>query len=142
VDRKVLLGALLWNPTADNFPLNQRGTNVSLVSLENNAAMPLLLAAAAAAPLSARDCWRMATGGTAGAHGASWPQALCSAPQPFASRLGPLLPAFGSELYKPTQMGSLGGAEAAGPRAQPLRCPATPRRRRRAIRLAQHPLLY
>lgn len=44
-DANSIDGALLWNPTPQDFPEDARGRNTTVVSLENNFAVPLLFAA-------------------------------------------------------------------------------------------------
>lgn len=44
----MVLGALLWNPTLSDSPPDARGINATVVSLENNMAVPLLFSSIAA----------------------------------------------------------------------------------------------
>lgn len=55
-DRNVITGALLWNPVFDDFPEDARGRNTTVVSLENNMAVPLLYAAVHEQKVSFSEC--------------------------------------------------------------------------------------
>jgi hypothetical protein len=49
-------GALLWNPVFEDFPEDARGRNTTVVSLENNMAVPMLFAAVEAQGVSYSEC--------------------------------------------------------------------------------------
>ena len=49
-------GALVWNPIFDDFPQDARGRNTTVISLENNMAVPLLFAAVEEQGVSYSEC--------------------------------------------------------------------------------------
>jgi cellulose synthase/poly-beta-1,6-N-acetylglucosamine synthase-like glycosyltransferase len=81
-DANLLNGALLWAPTAkDGFP-RSRGGNATVVSLENNWALPLLFPALEAKKTPYVRCLQGA--------GALRGQALCRSGRPNELRMGPM----------------------------------------------------
>lgn len=81
-DANVLKGALLWVPTAkDGFP-RSRGGNATVVSLENNWALPLLFPALNVKASPYVRCLQGA--------GALRGQALCRSGRPNELRMGPM----------------------------------------------------
>jgi hypothetical protein len=55
-DKNEIEGALLWNPIFEDFPEDVRGRNTTVVSLENNMAVPMLFAAVAQQDISFSEC--------------------------------------------------------------------------------------
>ena len=55
-DANTIEGALLWNPVFEDFPEDARGRNTTVVSLENNMAVPMLFAAVEAQGVSYSEC--------------------------------------------------------------------------------------
>lgn len=75
-------GALLWNPTVADFPQDARGRNTTVVSLENNFAVPLLFAAVHTQSVQHTQCLN--------ARGTAFMRArVCRNGRPNAFKLGP-----------------------------------------------------
>lgn len=55
-DANTIYGALLWNPVFEDFPEDARGRNTTVVSLENNMAVPMLFAGAYTQGISFSEC--------------------------------------------------------------------------------------
>lgn len=81
-DANTITGALLWNPLFDDTPKDVRGLNTTIVSLENNMAVPLLFAAVETQGVSASACLN-------GLKTAFWNRPWCRQGRPQKSRLGP-----------------------------------------------------
>lgn len=100
-DQNEISGALLWNPIFEDFPLDVRGRNTTVVSLENNFAVPMLFAAVAQQKVSFSEC--MNAKGTAFVK-----PSICRKGRPQDDRLGPreaigqVAPEF-EGLYKPRE---------------------------------------
>jgi hypothetical protein len=100
-DFNVIKGALLWNPVFDDFSEDARGRNTTVVSLENNMAVPMLYAAVHEQKVSFSEC--MALQRTYYRK-----RAICRRGRPAKYNLGPLqavakeLPEF-EGLYKPKE---------------------------------------
>jgi hypothetical protein len=100
-DVNEISGALLWNPIFDDFPLDVRGRNTTVVSLENNFAVPMLFSAVAEQKVSFSEC--MNGKGTRFVK-----PRICAQKRPADYRLGPqqavgrLAPEF-EGLYKPRE---------------------------------------
>jgi hypothetical protein len=99
-DFNEISGALLWNPVFEDFPIDVRGRNNTVVSLENNAAVPMLFAGVAQQKVSYSECMN-----TKGTHFVKQP--ICQQKRPSAP-LGPrhefkkTTPEF-EGLYKPRE---------------------------------------
>ena len=81
-DENQISGALLWNPIFEDFPRDVRGRNTTVVSLENNFAVPMLFAAVSKQKVTFSECMN--------AQG-SWmmdPE-ICRKKRPATFRLGP-----------------------------------------------------
>jgi hypothetical protein len=100
-DPNTITGALLWNPVFDDFSEDARGRNTTVVSLENNMAVPMLYAAVHEQKVSFSEC--MALQGTF-----YYKKRLCRKGRPAKYNLGPLqalskeVPEF-EGLYKPKE---------------------------------------
>lgn len=81
-DENTIFGALLWNPIFEDFPVDARGRNTTVVSLENNFAMPLLWPGLELQDMSFTECLN-------DQKTAFWDRAFCRADRPADYQLGP-----------------------------------------------------
>ena len=94
-------GALLWNPIFDDFPQDARGRNTTVISLENNMAVPMLFAAVESQGVSYSECLN-------NQQTRFFKKGVCRQGRPANFRLGPqqavgrLDPEF-EGIFKPTE---------------------------------------
>jgi hypothetical protein len=77
-----IAGALLWNPVFEDFPEDARGRNTTVVSLENNMAVPMLFAAVEQQGVDFSECLHVQKS-------AFLDQAICRQGRPAQYPLGP-----------------------------------------------------